>query len=377
PDGAPWRRLARPVGVTAALEGLEGRVLVVAGRGAGRPAPVLAASARHGWPVLADALSGARTGQRSVVAAFDAIVADPRLRERLRPDVVLALGAPPAGRALGDALAAWSARVVAVAEDGWPPDPRGLVTDVVVAPPTDWLSSLAELPALDADAAYLAAWRAADDAVQAVFDEGCATELTEPAVARALSRLGGDLDVVVSSSMPIRDMDAFGASTPSSVRVLANRGANGIDGIVSTSLGVAAGGRAIGLLGDLAFLHDAGGLADGVGEAGGTCVLVVVDNRGGGIFSFLPQRASLSAATFERAFGTPPSASVASVALGYGATVHEVKDLDALRAAVDTGLHASGVTVVVAAVPDRERNVELHRALTARAQRAALDALGG
>ena len=92
--------------------------------------------------------------------------------------------------------------------------------------------------------------------------------------------------------------------------MFANRGANGIDGVVSTALGVACGARAVGLLGDLAFLHDAGALASGLGERGGRCVLVVADNLGGGIFSFLPQRRSIDASRFERLFATPPSVSV-------------------------------------------------------------------
>ena len=177
--------------------------------------------------------------------------------------------------------------------------------------------------------------------------------------------------------MPVRDLEWFGAATAAPPRVVANRGANGIDGVVSTALGVAAGDRAVALVGDLAFLHDAGALSSGVGEHGGRCVLVVADNRGGAIFSFLPQRTSVPDASFERLFATPPTVSIAAVASGFGCEVREVKELAALVDAVEEGLGTDGVTVVVAAVPDRDRNVELHRHLGSLAREAARAALGG
>ncbi len=378
-DGAPWRAHLRPaLGDAGPLAGFRGRrVLVVVGRGCGDPDAILAAADLHCWPVLADPLSGARREHRRVVTSFDALVADAALRARLAPDVVITIGAPPASRALGDALAAWSARVVAVAHDGWPDDPHGLVSDVVVASPGVWATALSAASPLDGPRDFAEAWRVADDAAQLAFEEGCANAFHEPSIARALTTwLAPDVPLVVSNSMPIRDVEWFGARVPMPPRVLANRGANGIDGVVSTALGVAAGARAVALLGDLAFLHDAGALGDGVGSHGGSCVLLVVDNRGGGIFSFLPQRSSVPTAQFEQVFATPPRSSVASVALGHGAAVHEVKDLEMLRVALDAGLAADGVTVVVASVPDRDRNVEVHRELADRARGAARAALG-
>ena len=378
-DGAPWRATsALTPGTRApddALEALTGATLVVAGRGLEDADAVLEAAATQGWPVLADPLSGARRQHPNVVAAADALVGDATLRARLRPDAVVVLGAPHASRALAEALAGWAARVVAVDPRGWPDDPQGLVGDVVAATPGDFARALVATSHVGSPATYLASWRAADDAAQRVFDEQLVAELTEPAVARRLSQaIPADVPLVVASSMPVRDLEWFGA--PGSLRVLSNRGANGIDGVVSTTLGVAVGARAVGLLGDLAFLHDVGSLASGLGEHGGSCVLVVLDNRGGGIFSFLPQRQSLPSGTFERLFATPPSVPIAQVAGGFGCEVLEVKDLPSVSDAVTAGLAREGVTVVVARVPDRDENVALHRRLADAARAAAREALG-
>lgn len=381
PGGAPWRRevLASTGTAVPSSEFRAQRVLVVAGRGGGDPAALVALAARHGWPLLADPLSGARAAHPAVVAAFDAVLRDETLRTRLRPDVVVLLGAAPASRALSDALVGWGARVVKVAASSRVDDPLCIVSDVVVASPAVWAAAVgdAAIASLEAPRDYVGAWRAADDAAQQVFDAALGDQLSEPAIARLLSReVPDDVALVTSSSMPVRDLEWFGARADPPRTVLANRGANGIDGVVSTVLGVAVTARAVGLLGDLAFLHDAGALADGLGEHGGSCVLVVVDNDGGGIFSFLPQRASVPASDFERVFATPHTADIASVAEGYGAAVHVAKDLDGVRVALRTGLASSGVTVVVVRVPDRDANVELHRSLVEDAASAARSALG-
>jgi 2-succinyl-5-enolpyruvyl-6-hydroxy-3-cyclohexene-1-carboxylate synthase len=159
--------------------------------------------------------------------------------------------------------------------------------------------------------------------------------------------------------MPVRDLEAFAGQVPE--RVFANRGVNGIDGLVSTVLGIAAGGvgPAVGLLGDLAFLHDAGGLLGAPGR-GLDAVFVVVDNRGGGIFSFLPQ-AELRSERFELLFGTPPGAGVAEVAEAYGIPAERVERASEVAPALERALCAGGVRVVVVPTGDRTANVDRHR----------------
>ena len=184
-------------------------------------------------------------------------------------------------------------------------------------------------------------------------------------MARAVHRFaaGHGATVVVSASMPMRDLEWFAEAMPEPPRVLSNRGANGIDGVVSTSFGVAAAGdRTVALLGDLAFLHDVSGL---VNLAPLPCTFVVPDNRGGGIFSFLPQAEAVDAARFEELFGTPPTSDLAAVARGFGLRVHEAATLAELEA----GLAAPPPALVRVHVPDRAHNVAVHEALNEAVRR--------
>jgi len=173
----------------------------------------------------------------------------------------------------------------------------------------------------------------------------------------ATARPGAAL--VVASSMPVRDLEACAARLPP--HVYANRGVNGIDGLVSTVLGIAAGtGRpVVGLLGDLAFLHDAGGLLGATGR-GLDAVFVVVDNGGGGIFSFLPQ-AALPPERFERLFGTPPGVDAGAVAEAYGVPAERAERADEVGPALERALGAGGVQVLVVPTGDRTANVDRHR----------------
>ena len=186
-------------------------------------------------------------------------------------------------------------------------------------------------------------------------------------VAAVCAPPGRGAALFVASSMPVRDLEAFAGRVPR--RVYANRGVNGIDGLVSTVLGLAAGGRGgpaepagrpvVGLLGDLAFLHDAGGLL-GASHRGLDAVFVVVDNGGGGIFSFLPQ-AGLPRQRFELLFGTPPAADVTEVAAAYGVPAERVERAADVGPAVEAALAGGGVRVLVVPTGDRVANVDRHR----------------
>jgi 2-succinyl-5-enolpyruvyl-6-hydroxy-3-cyclohexene-1-carboxylate synthase len=163
--------------------------------------------------------------------------------------------------------------------------------------------------------------------------------------------------------MPVRDLEAFGLPRTDPPTVYANRGANGIDGVMSTALGVAmAGGPTVVLVGDLAFLHDVSALVGPTGEVDQLTV-VVADNGGGGIFSFLAPATSLDPETFERLFGTPQSADVATVAAGFGWAVEEVGVATGpheLDAALERAAARGGRTVVRVGLPDRAANVAAH-----------------
>jgi 2-succinyl-5-enolpyruvyl-6-hydroxy-3-cyclohexene-1-carboxylate synthase len=166
--------------------------------------------------------------------------------------------------------------------------------------------------------------------------------------------------------MPIRDLEWYAGST-GHLRVFANRGVNGIDGVVSTAVGIAIGSRAPTtlLIGDVAFLHDVNGLL-GVASRGVDLRIVVVDNRGGGIFSFLPQRSSLPEQQFETLFGTPHDVDLGGLAAAHRVPCRVVESATELRAALVTqGPH------VVLARTDRMANVTEHE----RLNQAIIDAV--
>jgi 2-succinyl-5-enolpyruvyl-6-hydroxy-3-cyclohexene-1-carboxylate synthase len=174
--------------------------------------------------------------------------------------------------------------------------------------------------------------------------------------------------------MPIRDVEAYGAPRPDPPRVLANRGANGIDGVVSTALGVAlATGPTVALVGDLAFFHDVSALLRAVGSDA-PCTVVVADNGGGGVFSFLPPATVLDAESFETLFGTPQAPDVGKVAAGFGIAVDEIGPDDgpeALGEALDRRIEGGVVAVIRVRLPGREENVEIHAGIN----RAVIEAV--
>jgi 2-succinyl-5-enolpyruvyl-6-hydroxy-3-cyclohexene-1-carboxylate synthase len=173
---------------------------------------------------------------------------------------------------------------------------------------------------------------------------------------------------MVSASMPMRDVEWYAPTCPNPPVVLANRGANGIDGIVSTALGIAASGqRTMVLLGDLSFLHDVSGLVH-LNDL--SCTFIVVDNGGGGIFSFLPQATALEAAQFEQLFGTPPTADLSAVARGFGLKVEEISNSQELASALAS--LGEGPSLLRVKVPGRAENVALHDAIN-QAVRLALE----
>lgn len=344
------------------------RGLIVAGGGADAEA-VLALASTLGWPVLADPRSGARVPSPATVAAADAILRVAAFAGAALPDLVLRVGEPPASRVVNEWLAALDAPQVLIDPHGRWADPgrrAAVVTDGRLGALATAVSALDPRPA---DPAWLGRWRAADDAAQAAFDATLARhlEVTEPGVARSLmASLPDGADLVVSSSMPIRDVEWF-AAPRSGVRVLANRGANGIDGVLSTAVGAAASSPrpTYALLGDLAFLHDVNALLSARGTSTGVdLVVVVVDNDGGGIFSFLPQRHQVAQPRFERLFATPHGLNLRTVAASFGVEAERVTAAADLVPTVAKAAGAGGVRMVHVRT-DRDANVAVHAELNA------------
>ncbi|MDQ1746595.1 MAG: 2-succinyl-5-enolpyruvyl-6-hydroxy-3-cyclohexene-carboxylate synthase, partial [Frankiaceae bacterium] len=368
PGGATWTSgsLAPdpglPIDVAAEIRAAR-RGVVVAGDGLtfADVNGVLDFAAARGWPVVAEPHSNARRGPHAL-AATDALLG----HDAFAPDIVVV-----AGRiGLSRALLGYVARHRSIVVDGlgrWP-DPTRTAAYVVAAA----AAGLRDVGGEPAGAEWLQRWRgasaAASDAVDAVLDG--APALTEPLVAREVAAAVPDgTALVVASSMPIRDLDLT-MRPRDGVYVHANRGVSGIDGFVSTAVGIALAHKekTVALAGDLSLLHDVNGLLvrDGYPI---DLTLVVVNNDGGGIFSLLPQAGGDDGATFERLFGTPHGVDLAGVVTAYGAAHRVVADAAELRDAVTGGPQVGGIRVVEVRT-DRTANAELHRRLAQAAATA-------
>lgn len=372
-DGRSWhttegRRVAVDRHGTERLTDLldRDRGVIVAGAGSGEPDAVFTLARATGWPVLADPRSACRVPDFAAVGAFDAILRHAPTASTLRPEVVLQLGAPPASKVLAQWIEASGATIVAVDEHGRWFDPAHAAAHVLHAEPTAAVSALARLVGgRERRDDWSGRWQAAELAAQEAIDRALLghEEPTEPGIARTVAReLPEGSTLVVSSSMPVRDVEWFGALRPG-LRVLANRGANGIDGVVSTAVGVALAARRTGdatvaLVGDVAFLHDSNALL-GIVDRGIDLTIVVVDNDGGGIFSFLPQASTLDPDRFEQLFGTPHGVDLRVLAAAHGLVTIEPAGAidvgDAVRASVATG----GARLVLVKT-DRTANVGVH-----------------
>ena len=380
--GAPFLRTVAPAALPpeAELEAVRRR-LAAAERGVVVVGPraradrlstaVRALAASHGYPVLAEAGSNVRwaPGQPSV-CHLDLLLGNEGWALAARPDLVVRLGGGLSSRRVSEWLDGSGAEVVLVSEGSEPVDPHHRAAVLLEG---DAVAICEALTAATAPrrAAWADGFSRADARAESTLASALASErrLTEPAVARAVvSALPAGVRLVLGSSMPIRDVDAFAPTPAGPVRVLANRGLNGIDGNVSTALGVAAasGAPTLAVVGDLAFLHDLGALVL-ARRTGLPLTLVVVNNDGGGIFSFLPIAGSTE--RFEALFGTPHGTDLSAAAALGGARFTRVETPAELAAALeDAG--RPGLRIIEARVVDRATNVEVHHALGAAVARA-------
>ncbi|MDP8976666.1 MAG: 2-succinyl-5-enolpyruvyl-6-hydroxy-3-cyclohexene-1-carboxylic-acid synthase [Actinomycetota bacterium] len=381
PGGEPWHRVAAspreaPAELVAELAGYNRRGVIVAGSGAGDPTAVQEMGRALAWPVLAEPRSGARMPAPMTVAAADALLRSRGFTTAQRPDVVVRLGAPWASRKVGEWLSGLEVPQYLVDPYGAWLDPARSATTVVTADPTSVCRGVLAAGPRPAPPEWLRGWRRAEAAAQAAFDGALSRrrELSEPAVARTLAAvLPGGAALVASSSMPVRDLEWY-ARPREGLRYFSNRGANGIDGVVSSAMGVAAAwpGPTTALVGDLAFLYDVNGLLAPPGEPDVSCTFVVVDNDGGGIFSFLPQATELDRERFERLLGTPHGLDLCAVAEAHGAQASSATSASELAEAVSEPDAGRGGVRVVVVRTDRGANVAVHEEL----HQAVASALG-
>jgi 2-succinyl-5-enolpyruvyl-6-hydroxy-3-cyclohexene-1-carboxylate synthase len=318
-----------------------------------------------GWPMLADPISGARVGPHAI-STYEALARAGFLHE-WKPDLVVRFGAPLTSKVVTNWLAPEVPQVVVDPGGAWL-DPGRAAVEVAAVDDAALARALVDACGEDAHGSatpasrWLDEWLQAERTARAAMDALVETwaEPFEGRVARDVIDTAPDgSNIVVASSMPVRDVEAF-ARPRGNVRFFANRGVNGIDGFVSTVLGIAGAapaGPTLAILGDLCFLHDSNGLL-GVADRSIDATFVVLDNGGGGIFSFLPQ--AERGEHFERLFATPHGVDLTSLAAVHGVPATRVeKALDVVPAVRDA-VEAGGVRVVV--VPtDRADNVVRHR----------------
>jgi 2-succinyl-5-enolpyruvyl-6-hydroxy-3-cyclohexene-1-carboxylate synthase len=325
-----------------------------------------------GWPLLAEPTSQLRRGPHvadtPLVSTSDLFLRDAASAERLAAECVLRFGDTPTSKAFRLWLERHPPReLIVVDPDGVWHDPSHLASVVLRVDPAALCDQLARRlgPGRRGRSAWLDTFLATERAAASAVDRSLAEchELLEPRAVRELAAaLPADAVLYVSNSMPVRDLDAFLPPDPQPLRVLSNRGANGIDGMVSSALGAAAAmpDRQIVLLtGDLAFLHDAGGLL-AARRHGLSATIVVVDNDGGGIFSFLPIAQQGERVGFEECFRTPHGLDLGAVARAYGAGFTRVASWEHFRTALKEAFASRGVSVIALPV-SAERSVEAHR----------------
>jgi len=318
PDGRPWTELrehaaaphADDVQQLAARIAAEPRGAIVCGPTAedvAEPAARLAAAC--GWPLLAEPTSGVRCGPHDrshVVAHYDVLLRVEGFATGHAPELVLRVGDMPTSKPLR-AWVADAAQVVLDPHAAWhePTRRAELLLGAAAAPTLDALAAAVEMRGPQTDTGWLAAWRAADAQVSPAL--AAVPDVFEPKELAALEpELPDGALVWLSSSMPVRDVEAYFPQSPKRLRFLSNRGANGIDGVVSSAAGAAlARGAPTWLLtGELALLHDIGGLF-AARRAGADLRVICLNNGGGGIFDFLPLAAHADPQLYEEHIATP------------------------------------------------------------------------
>lgn len=398
------------------LIGSARRGVLVAGRHE-RDTPLGQAAATFcetlGWPLLADPMSGARRGD-AAIAHYDALLREAGFAQEHMPELVVRVGDLPVSKPLRTWLGSMrEIPQIALDPEGAWQDPTSVVSDSLAAEPAATLSALrrmleppsttaqAEAPPIvgrpeeattsfdapeasvstgRADPDWLGSWRSADErAAEAILGVLAASGCSEPVVAAELGvLLPAEATLFVASSMPVRDIETFWPVRFDPPRVLCNRGANGIDGTVSSAFGAAAAGRgpAVLLIGDVALAHDIGGLL-AASRLGPKLTIVLLNNEGGGIFDFLPvsgatmssepesrggdaSRPTTNQDIYTRHIATPTGLDFAQAAALYGLNHETVSDVAAFRSALERALGTPD-SAIVEVRTRRDENVELHR----------------
>ncbi|WP_340003217.1 2-succinyl-5-enolpyruvyl-6-hydroxy-3-cyclohexene-1-carboxylic-acid synthase [Oceanobacillus sp. FSL K6-0127] len=315
-------------------------------------------------PVLADPLSQVRAGSHEkdhVIEAYDAFLRNKTIREQLEPDYIIRFGAMPVSKAYLFYVKehAHVKQYIVEGSSGYR-EPAGNRTEFIFADPVMLCRAIQATSSInEVELSWLNRWQEMNQISKKHLLSGKESQVTEGEAVRGLCEVIPDQSTLyVGNSMAIRDVDTFFMTTPKQVQVLANRGANGIDGVVSSGVGAAATGRTVTLLiGDLSFFHDMNGLLAAKHYKLNITILLV-NNNGGGIFSFLPQ--SNDKRHFEALFGTPVNIEFKKAIEMYGGEYMQAMTEDHLKELLAASYLHEGLSVIEIKT-DRTENVTWHR----------------
>ena len=332
------------------------------------------------YPILADPLSQTRCGPHDrtlVIDTYDAFLRSKVASQELQAKVILRLGATPTSKVLQNYIGRQvTARQILIREGDWQ-DPMHAATDVIQADPTQFVETLTTAVKESSDRRWSERWQILAAAARETIRNKVG-EINEMFEGRIFQELGGLLPsgstLFAGNSMPVRDLDAFFPTMPTQIRFLANRGVSGIDGVVSTALGVSCvtPQPTTLVVGDLSFYHDMNGLL-AAKRYRPNATIIVLNNDGGGIFSFLPQHDYPE--TFEKYFATPHGLTFQSAASLYGLGYSTVTTWEGFRSNITT--QNSQGSNIVEVQTNRERNLELHHQIWSAVEARTQDILTG
>lgn len=314
------------------------------------------------FPILADPLSQLRSGshnQKWIIDGYDAFLRDEHVSQKYKPEVVLRFGAMPVSKSFMLYMKKHPyCRLIVVDHEGWR-EPTQMAADFFFADPNAFCQAL-ECEVNHKPSQWGKAWIRLNEVTQKqVSRYGQSKDLSEGQVfSELIGLLPHHSMIYTGNSMPVRDLDTFFMKNDLQIRTLANRGANGIDGVVSSALGASAsGGPLVLVIGDLSFYHDLNGLlAAKLHRLNAT--IIVVNNNGGGIFSFLPQ--AKHPEQFENLFGTPTNLEFEKVVEMYNGSFYQVENWQHFREKMEQSLSENGLKVIEVRT-NREENVKQHR----------------
>ncbi|WP_226580112.1 2-succinyl-5-enolpyruvyl-6-hydroxy-3-cyclohexene-1-carboxylic-acid synthase [Halobacillus litoralis] len=338
---------------------------------------VTSLASRLGVPVFADPLSQLRTGvhdKRNIIENYGSLLKSQEIGREMVPEYILRFGAMPVSKTYLKWIQKYENRIDHYVVDdviGYR-EPAGVTAGYIWADPVELCNSLAEyMPEGNVDTSWLQKWQEFNNLAKAKMLEGPEDSLNEGhAVMYLAEALPDDSTFFIGNSMPIRDVDSFFMSTPKRIKMIANRGANGIDGVVSTALGAAANGQKTTLLlGDISFFHDLNGLWMAKKKRI-PLTIVVINNDGGGIFSYLPQ--AKNPKHFEELFGTPLDLDLALVVQMYEGEHERVHTWEEYRSALMKSSQNEHLTVIEV-ITSRDDHVDFHESKWAGVEKAVLN----